>query len=44
MIDVLNLALPFFGLIAIGYVAGKFNELPDIGMAWIRRGPRDPSR
>ena len=35
MIDVLNLALPFFGLIAIGYVAGKFNELPDIGMAWM---------
>jgi predicted permease len=35
MTDVLNLALPFFGLIAIGYVAGKFNELPDIGMAWM---------
>ena len=35
MIDVLNLALPFFGLIALGYAAGKFNDLPDIGMAWM---------
>lgn len=35
MIDVLNLALPFFGLIALGYAAGKIKDLPDIGMAWM---------
>jgi predicted permease len=35
MIDVLNLALPFFGLIALGYAAGKFNDLPEVGLAWM---------
>jgi predicted permease len=35
MIDVLNLALPFFGLIAIGYGAGKIKDLPDLGLAWM---------
>jgi len=35
MIDVLNLALPFFGLIALGYIAGKWSDLPEIGLAWM---------
>jgi malonate transporter and related proteins len=35
MIDVLNLALPFFGLIALGYAAGKISNLPEIGLAWM---------
>jgi malonate transporter and related proteins len=35
MIDVLNLALPFFGLIALGYAAGKISDLPEIGLAWM---------
>jgi hypothetical protein len=35
MLDVLNLALPFFGLIALGYAAGRFQNLPDIGMVWM---------
>jgi malonate transporter and related proteins len=35
MIDVLNLALPFFGLIALGYAAGKWSDLPEIGLAWM---------
>jgi malonate transporter len=35
MIDVLNLALPFFGLIALGYAAGRLSQLPEIGLAWM---------
>jgi predicted permease len=35
MLDILNLALPFFGLIALGFFFGKFNDLPDVGLAWM---------
>jgi len=35
MLDVLNLALPFFGLILIGFVAGKLRQIPDTGLAWM---------
>lgn len=35
MIDILNLALPYFGLIFIGYACGKFQGLPEAGMAWM---------
>ncbi|MES2752661.1 MAG: AEC family transporter [Pseudomonadota bacterium] len=35
MIDILNLALPYFGLIFIGYACGKYQRLPDSGMAWM---------
>lgn len=35
MIDVLNLALPFFGLIVLGYAAGRIAGLPDTGLAWM---------
>ena len=35
MLDVINLALPFFGLIFLGYASGKFRKLPDTGMAWM---------
>lgn len=35
MIDVLNLSLPYFGLIFIGFVCGKFRKLPETGLAWL---------
>jgi malonate transporter len=35
MIDVLNLALPYFGLIFIGYVCGKSRGLPEAGLSWM---------
>ena len=35
MIDVLNLALPYFGLIFLGYACGKIKRLPDTGLAWM---------
>src|SRR5262245_56089429 len=35
MLDVLNLALPFFGLILIGFACGKLKQLPDEGLAWM---------
>lgn len=33
--DVLNLALPFFGLILIGYICGKLWDIPETGLAWM---------
>jgi malonate transporter len=35
MIDVLNLALPFFGLIFIGLACGKIKQIPDTALAWM---------
>ena len=35
MLDVLNLALPFFGLIFIGFACGKLKKLPDQGLSWM---------
>jgi len=35
MIDVINLALPFFGLIFLGYACGRFKRIPDDGLAWM---------
>jgi malonate transporter and related proteins len=35
MIDVLNLALPYFGLIFIGFACGKAKGLPETGLAWM---------
>lgn len=35
MIQILNLALPFFGLILIGFLCGKLKRLPDAGLAWM---------
>lgn len=35
MIQVLNLALPFFGLIFIGFLCGRWKKLPDAGLAWM---------
>jgi malonate transporter len=35
MIDILNLALPYFGLIFIGFACGKFKALPEGGLAWM---------
>ncbi|MEW6767743.1 MAG: AEC family transporter [Pseudomonadota bacterium] len=35
MIDILNLALPYFGLIFIGFACGKYKRLPEAGLAWM---------
>lgn len=35
MIDVLNLSLPYFGLIFVGFACGKFRQLPESGLAWL---------
>ena len=35
MLDVLNLALPFFGLIFLGFACGKLKQIPDTGLAWM---------
>jgi malonate transporter and related proteins len=35
MIDVLNLALPYFGLIFVGFACGKARNLPEQGLAWM---------
>lgn len=35
MLDVLNLALPFFGLIFLGYLCGKVQSIPHTGLAWM---------
>lgn len=33
--EVLNLALPYFGLILVGFVCGKLRRLPEAGLAWM---------
>ena len=35
MIDIINLAIPYFGLIFVGYVCGKIKALPEAGLAWM---------
>src|SRR5712671_2722554 len=35
MIGVLNLALPYFGLIFIGFACGRAKGLPETGLAWM---------
>ena len=35
MFDILNLALPYFGLIFIGFASGKAKGLPEQGLAWM---------
>src|ERR1035438_5011992 len=35
MVDILNLALPYFGLIFIGYACGRGRGLPEQGRAWM---------
>ncbi len=35
MIDILNLALPYFGLIFIGFACGKAKSLPEAGLSWM---------
>ena len=35
MIDVLNLALPYFGLIFLGFACGRFKGIPERGLAWM---------
>jgi malonate transporter len=35
MIEVLNLALPFFGLIFIGFACGKIKQIPDTALGWM---------
>jgi malonate transporter and related proteins len=35
VIDVLNLALPYFGLIFLGFACGRIRRIPDQGLAWM---------
>jgi predicted permease len=35
MIEIINLALPYFGLIFIGFACGKLKALPESGLAWM---------
>lgn len=35
MTDVLSLALPFFGLILLGFASGRLVRLPEDGLAWL---------
>ena len=35
MADILNLALPYFGLIFVGFACGKVKSLPESGLAWM---------
>ena len=35
MIDVINLALPYFGLIFIGFACGKLKNIPHTALAWM---------
>src|SRR3981081_4594316 len=35
MVDILNLALPYFGLIFIGFACGRAKGLPETGLAWM---------
>ena len=35
MADILNLALPYFGLIFIGFACGKFKQIPDTALGWM---------
>jgi len=35
MIDVFNLAVPFFGLIFIGFAGGKIEQIPDTALGWM---------
>ncbi|NNE22773.1 MAG: AEC family transporter [Rhizobiales bacterium] len=35
MLTILNLALPFFGLIVAGFIAAKVFRLPEDGLAWL---------
>src|SRR6201991_2113371 len=35
MADILNLALPYFGLIFVGFACGKAKGIPESGLAWM---------
>src|ERR1700747_937818 len=35
MTEILNLAVPYFGLIFIGFACGKAKGLPEQGLAWM---------
>jgi malonate transporter len=35
MVDVINLALPYFGVIFIGFASGKARGLPETGLPWM---------
>ena len=33
---IINLVAPFFGLILLGYVIGRYKQLPESGLAWLQ--------
>lgn len=36
LVNLLNLVAPFFGLIGLGYVIGRYKNLPEAGLAWMQ--------
>jgi hypothetical protein len=36
MLDIINLAVPYFSLIFVGYACGKAKALPEAGLAAVR--------
>jgi len=35
MFDIINLALPYFGVVFIGFACGKWRRLPEAGLSWM---------
>src|SRR6187551_1438962 len=35
MLDIIDLALPYFGLIFIGFACGKYKQIPKAALAWM---------
>jgi len=35
MFDIINLALPYFGVVFIGFACGKWRGLPEAGLSWM---------
>ena len=35
VIELLNLALPYFGLIFLGFACGRWQDIPETGLAWM---------
>ena len=35
MVDIVNLAIPYFGLIFVGYICGRIKALPESGLDWM---------
>ena len=36
LLSIFNLVAPFFGLILLGFVIGRWKQLPEEGLAWLQ--------